>query len=51
MVAKLAFSKQEIVDDDDARFAVETFCNFLGYVWQRVIGYVRQPASGSGNAT
>ena len=43
MVAKLAFSKQEIVDDDDARFAVETFCNFLGYV--------RQPASGSGNAT
>ena len=28
MVAKLAFSKQEIVDDD-ARFAVEMFCNFL----------------------
>jgi len=27
MVAKLAFSKQEIVDD--ARLAVETFCNFL----------------------
>jgi len=28
MVAKLTFSKQEIVDHD-ARFAVETFCNFL----------------------
>jgi len=28
MVAKLAFSKQEIFDDD-ARLAVETFCNFL----------------------
>jgi len=27
VVAKLAISKQEIVDD--ARFAVETFCNFL----------------------
>jgi len=29
MVAKLAFSKQEIVVDDDARFAVEMFCNFM----------------------
>jgi len=28
MVAKLIFSKLEIVDDD-GRFAVETFCNFL----------------------
>jgi len=28
MVAKLAFSKQRTVDDD-ARFAVETFYNFL----------------------
>jgi len=28
MVAKLAFSEQEKVDND-VRFAVETFCNFL----------------------
>jgi len=28
MAAKLAFSKQEIVDDD-VRFAVEMFCDFL----------------------